>query len=107
MRFLETAADIDGALLRIETVNPPTGVAEPERVHPRQETRAEVVSGTFALCRRGEERRLGPAEAIATPAGTPHHFVKDGDVNAIAIRAARPTRSSARSRACAGCTPEC
>jgi hypothetical protein len=52
MRFVETAADTDGALLRIETVNPPTGVAEPKRVHPRQETRAEVVSGRFALCRR-------------------------------------------------------
>jgi hypothetical protein len=66
MRFLVTAADTDGELLRIETTNPPTGVAEPLHVHPKQETRAELVSGT------------------------PHQFCNEGDEDAVAIQEARP-----------------
>jgi len=47
MRFLQTAADTDGALLQIESVNPPTGVPEPEHIHPHQESRAAVINGTL------------------------------------------------------------
>lgn len=86
MRFLETGP----GLLRIETVNPPTGVAEPTHVHPRQETRAEVLSGRLTFVVGGEVRRVGPGESIAIPAGTPHHFVNAGDTDAVAIQEARP-----------------
>jgi quercetin dioxygenase-like cupin family protein len=95
MRFLRTAADTDGALLQIETVNPPSGVAEPTHVHPHQETRAEVVSGTLRFVVDGKKRRLGPGEAITIPAGVPHHFVNDGDTDAIAIQEARPALRTA------------
>jgi hypothetical protein len=71
MRFLVTAADTNGELLRIETTNPPTGVAEPLHVHPRQESRAEVMAGTLRFVVDGQERRLGPGETIAIPAGVP------------------------------------
>jgi quercetin dioxygenase-like cupin family protein len=90
MRFLLTGADTNGELLRIETTNPPSGIAEPMHVHPRQETRAEVVAGTLRFVVDGEQRRLGPGDAITIPAGAPHHFVNDGDVDAIAIQEARP-----------------
>ena len=90
MRFLCTAADTDGELLRIETTNPPTGVAEPLHVHPRQETRAQVVSGTLRFVVDGEARRVGPGEAITIPAGVPHRFWNDGNEDAVAIQEARP-----------------
>jgi quercetin dioxygenase-like cupin family protein len=90
MRFPLTAADTNGELLRIESTNPPTGVAEPVHVHPKQETHAEVVSGTLRFVVDGRERRLGPGDAITIPAGAPHHFCNDGDEDAIAIQAARP-----------------
>jgi mannose-6-phosphate isomerase-like protein (cupin superfamily) len=90
MRFVRTAADTDGALLRIETVNPPTAVAEPMHIHPRQESRAEIIAGTLRFVVDGEERRLGPGEAITIPAGTPHYFVNDGDEDAVAIQEFRP-----------------
>jgi quercetin dioxygenase-like cupin family protein len=90
MRFLLTAADTNGELLRIETTNPATGVAEPLHVHPKQETRAELVSGTLRFVVDGRERRLGAGEAITIPAGTPHHFCNDGDEDAVAIQEARP-----------------
>jgi mannose-6-phosphate isomerase-like protein (cupin superfamily) len=90
MRFLLTAADTRGELLRIETTNPPTGVAEPLHVHPRQESRAEVVAGSLRFVVEGQERRLGPGEAIGIPAGVPHHFCNDGEEDAVAIQEFRP-----------------
>jgi mannose-6-phosphate isomerase-like protein (cupin superfamily) len=95
MRFLQTAADTDGALLRIESVNPPTAVAEPVHVHPLQESRAEVIAGTLRFVVDDEERRLGPGEAITIPAGTPHHFVNDGEEDAVAIQEFRPALRTA------------
>jgi quercetin dioxygenase-like cupin family protein len=90
MRFLRTASDTNGALLRIETVNPPTAVAEPMHIHPRQESRVEIVAGTLRFVVDGEERRLGPGEAITIPAGVPHNFVNEGDEDAVAIQEFRP-----------------
>lgn len=95
MRFLQTAADTDGELLRIETVNPPTGVAEPLHVHPFQETHAALVAGTLRFVVAGEERRLGPGDELTIPAGTPHSFVNDGDTDAVAIQEARPALRTA------------
>jgi quercetin dioxygenase-like cupin family protein len=95
MRFLQTSADTDGALLRIESVNPPTGVAEPEHVHPCQESRAEVITGTLCFSVGGEERRLGPGEAITIPAGTPHYFANDGEEDAVSIQEFRPALRTA------------
>ena len=95
MRFLLTAADTDGELLRVETVNPPSSVVEPLHVHPHQESRAEVVSGTLRFVVDGRERRLGPGEAITIPAGTPHHFANDGAEDAVAIQEFRPAMRTA------------
>lgn len=90
MRFVQTAADTDGALLQIETVNPPSDVPEPEHVHPRQESRASVLSGTLCFLIDGVERRLAAGDSITIPAGTPHHFVNDGEDEAVAIQEFRP-----------------
>ena len=90
MRFLLTAADTNGTLLRIETHNPPSAIAEPMHVHPRQETRAQVLSGTLRFVVAGRERRVAPGETITIPAGTPHRFVNDSDTDAVAIQEARP-----------------
>ncbi|MGZ4276078.1 MAG: cupin domain-containing protein [Solirubrobacteraceae bacterium] len=90
MRFLLTAADTNGALLRIETRNPPNAIAEPMHVHPRQETRCELLSGTLQFVVGGHQRRLAPGDTIAIPAGTPHRFWNDSDTDAVAIQEARP-----------------
>lgn len=95
MRFLRTAADTDGALLRIETINPPDGPPEPIHVHPFQETSAEVIGGTLRFVIDGAERRLRPGDAITIPAATPHHFHNDGDEDAVAIQELRPALRSA------------
>jgi quercetin dioxygenase-like cupin family protein len=86
MRFLVTTDE----LLRMETTNPPGGGAEPVHVHPRQESRAEVVSGSLCFVVDGEERRLGPGDSITIPAGVPHNFRNDGDEDAVAVQEFRP-----------------
>lgn len=95
MRFLQTDGDTDGALLRIESINPPTEVAEPAHIHPLQESRAEVLTGTLHFFVDGQERRLGPGEAITIPAGTPHYFLNDGEQDAVSIQEFRPALRTA------------
>jgi mannose-6-phosphate isomerase-like protein (cupin superfamily) len=90
MRFLLTGADTDGELLRIETVNPPSPVAEPMHVHPRQVTSARVVSGVLHFLVAGREHEVGPNETITIPAGKHHRFWNDGNTDAVAIQEARP-----------------
>lgn len=43
MRF----AKLDADTLRIESAKPPTGIREPEHIHPRQESGDEVSSGAL------------------------------------------------------------
>ena len=94
MRFLGND-EPPGALLRIETFNPPTATAEPEHVHPLQESSARVISCTLCFSVEGEEQRLGPGEAITIPADTPHFFLNDGGEHAVAIQEFRPALRTA------------
>jgi len=86
MRFEGVAG---GDLLRIETTNPP-GPAEPEHVHPKQESSAEVVAGVLHFSVRGAVRSVGPGEKIVIPAGTPHYFWNGGEEAVRAIQEVRP-----------------
>lgn len=88
--FLQTAADTGGALLRVETFHPPHGEAEPEHVHPFQQSRCEVLSGVLHFCIAGKERSVGPGEAIEIPANVPHYFWNETDKEAHAIQEFRP-----------------
>lgn len=45
MTFVELRKEV----LRIESLNPPTGEREPAHVHPKQKSGAEVVSGSLAF----------------------------------------------------------
>jgi quercetin dioxygenase-like cupin family protein len=94
MRFIDNDEPA-GTLLRIETVNPPTATAEPEHVHPLQESSARVISGTLRFSLAGREHRLGPGETISIPAGTPHFFLNDGSEDAVAIQEFRPALNTA------------
>ena len=69
--FLEVAADTGGEKLRFEWAVPP-GFSVPEHVHPRQEERHEVLSGTLWSRVGGRERTFGEGEGVVGPAGVPH-----------------------------------
>jgi mannose-6-phosphate isomerase-like protein (cupin superfamily) len=88
--FLQTAADTSGVLLRVETFHPPHSPAEPEHVHPFQESRCEVRSGCLHFRIAGTEQIVGPGEAVNIPRNVPHYFWNEGEKEAHAIQEFRP-----------------
>jgi mannose-6-phosphate isomerase-like protein (cupin superfamily) len=69
--FLQTTHDTGGELLRFEYVLPPR-FSIPEHVHPRQEERHEILSGTLRGLVGGRERDFGEGEWVIGPPGVPH-----------------------------------
>lgn len=77
-------------LLEIDSLNPATGVREPEHVHPRQESGARVTAGELVFEVDGAERRVRAGESIAIPANDRHRFWNDGDEDAHSVQWFRP-----------------
>ena len=69
--FLKTARETNGELLRFEYTVPP-GWFVPEHVHPRQEERHKVLSGTLRGCVGGEEQNYKEGQRVVGSAGVPH-----------------------------------
>ncbi len=69
--FLNTTQETNGEILRFEYVLPP-GFTIAEHVHPHQEERHEVLSGTLRGRVGGQERDYGQGERVVGPAGVPH-----------------------------------
>jgi len=87
MTFVELREDS----LRIDSVNPPTDEREPLHVHPKQESGAELLSGSLVFEVDGVQRKLAPGESIVIPANTPHRFWNDGQEDAHSIGFFRPS----------------
>jgi quercetin dioxygenase-like cupin family protein len=83
MTFVELRPEV----LRIDSVHPPGAEREPVHVHPKQESGAEVVSGSLVFEVGGERRHMGAGDTIRVPANTPHRFWNDGSENARSIQA--------------------
>lgn len=92
--FLKTAADTSGMLLLTETFHPPHSPAEPEHVHPFQESRCEVRTGCLHFRIDGKERVVRAGEAVDIPRDVPHYFWNEGDEEAHAIQEFRPALNS-------------
>jgi mannose-6-phosphate isomerase-like protein (cupin superfamily) len=76
IEFRETARDTGGALL--------SGVwtavgTPPMHVHPLQEERFEVLSGTVGIQIEDEHRSLGEGEQATVAPGTPHRWYSEDD----------------------------
>ncbi len=69
--FLKTTTETSGELLRFEYVVPP-GFSIPEHVHPHQEERHEVLSGTLWGRVGRQERDYAEGERVVGPTGVPH-----------------------------------
>ena len=85
-----TFVQISDQELRIDSVNPPTDEREPLHVHPKQESGAELVSGSLVFEVEGVQRRVGQGESIRIPANSRHRFWNDGDEDAHSIQFFRP-----------------
>ncbi|TWT25939.1 cupin domain-containing protein [Planomicrobium sp. CPCC 101110] len=90
MIFRKTAMDTNGALLEIESFNPPGAPKEPEHVHPKQESSAEVISGKVHFSINGTIQIVGPGEKVVIPPGVPHFFWNEGPEEAHSIQRFSP-----------------
>jgi quercetin dioxygenase-like cupin family protein len=80
--FRKTAADTDGELLEFDLELAPDGHVPGKHVHPSQEERFEVLSGTmkFKMGRKTVVAEAG--DVVTVPAGVAHKFENGGDETA-------------------------
>lgn len=102
VRFLETAADTNGARLVMEHRIQPGNASPTDHLHRHQVETFEVLAGRMWVRLRGEEKTLTVGDVVTVPKGTAHTFKNTGD-EALHIRVTlslriTPRRFSRRSR---------
>jgi mannose-6-phosphate isomerase-like protein (cupin superfamily) len=90
IRFLETGRETAGELLRADLSIRPHGAVAAAHVHPNQEERFEVVSGTLRIRIGRRWRAVGPGDIVVVAPGTPHIIRNDADVEGTVIVEFRP-----------------
>jgi mannose-6-phosphate isomerase-like protein (cupin superfamily) len=88
--FRQTAADTGGELLAFDLTLTPDGHVPGTHVHPEQEERFEVVSGTMKFRLNGKKIVAGPGETVVVPAGARHRFANGCDEDVQARVEVRP-----------------
>jgi len=88
--FRKTAADTDGELLAIDLELSPDGHVPGMHVHPIQEERFEVTSGTMRFRMGGEKVIAKAGDVVVVPPGVRHKFANAGDEAAQARVEVRP-----------------
>jgi quercetin dioxygenase-like cupin family protein len=88
--FRETAADTGGDLLAIDLFLAPDGHVPGAHVHPSQEERFEVVTGTMKF-RLGRKKIIAHAgDVVVVPPGSIHKFANVGEEHAHVRVEVRP-----------------
>jgi mannose-6-phosphate isomerase-like protein (cupin superfamily) len=77
--FRKTSRETGGQAVVIECFVKPDGAVAAAHVHPSQEERFEVLSGSAGFRLGREKLTAGPGERITVPAGTPHKFWNAGE----------------------------
>jgi quercetin dioxygenase-like cupin family protein len=72
--FRKTARDTNGELLQYDEFLKVGGRGPREHVHPYQEERFEIISGTARIGVGGQVRDFGAGQKVVVPAGTPHFW---------------------------------
>jgi len=88
--FRKTARDTGGALLQADFYLPPGGFVAAAHIHPQQEERFTVITGTLRGRIAGKEVTGGPSETVVVPAGTPHVWWNPGDAEMHVLVEVRP-----------------
>ena len=93
--FLKTARDTDGEILRFEVCMAPGGFIH-RHMHPTQQERVEVVSGTLRFRIRGRERSLASGETLVVNPREAHEVHNESGSDAIFVVEARPALRTER-----------
>jgi mannose-6-phosphate isomerase-like protein (cupin superfamily) len=83
--FLERGADERGTYLLMDGVLPPGTDSGPARLHPRAETRSEVVMGRADVTVRGESHTLLSGESLTIAPGEAHS-IRNGGADTLVVR---------------------
>ncbi|MEO6066252.1 MAG: cupin domain-containing protein [Lysobacterales bacterium] len=86
----KASRDTDGELVQADFYLQPGGFVAVEHIHPKQEERFEVISGTLRGRVAGKEFTGGPGDKVVVPAGTPHVWWNSGDVEMHVLVEVRP-----------------
>lgn len=86
----QSASDTKGELLQGDFYVQPGGFLAAEHIHPLQEERFEVISGTLRVRLANKEFTIGPGEIVVVPVGTPHLWWNAGDTQMHALVDLRP-----------------
>ena len=81
--WIETAQTTGGELLSFDLYLRPGAAVAAEHRHVRQEERFRVHAGAIALEVAAERRDVGLWEEVAVPAGVPHRWWNEGQVEAV------------------------
>jgi len=90
MLFLKTGAETKGELLQIDCVSPPSAMREPEHIHPFQENKFEILSGSCTFSIDGKEQLAKVGETVTIAPNVRHLFWNSGNVDARYIQEFRP-----------------
>src|SRR5262249_50071891 len=90
IEFVTTAADTDGELLAFELTLTPDGQVPGTHVHPEQEERFEVLSGTMKFEVGFKTITAGPAESVLVTTASRHGFSNAGSDDAHVRVEVRP-----------------
>ena len=91
MIFRKTGSETNGTLLEIECYNPVSDVKEPEHIHPVQESTFEVISGKLHFEINGKIQTAVSGGVVMIPAGIPHYFWNEGEMEAHYIQRFNPS----------------
>ena len=88
--FVRTAAETNGEAVIVEAALRPGAFVATAHVHPAQEERFRVLSGSVGFRAGADTLELGPGGCVTVPAGTPHRFWNAGDDEATLVCEVRP-----------------
>ena len=90
MVFRQTAQDTNGELLQIDLFVDPHGFVAAEHIHPSQEERFKIRSGSIQLRVNDHEQEYAEGEEARIPPGTPHVWWNNGDTELHVVLEFRP-----------------
>jgi quercetin dioxygenase-like cupin family protein len=86
----KSARDTNGELFEVDIYLQPGGFVAAEHIHPLQEERFEVISGTLSGRVAGKELAGRPRAKIVVPPGAPHVWWNSGDTELHVFAEVRP-----------------
>jgi hypothetical protein len=88
--FLQTAEDSDGGLLQILLNSKPNNYIGPSLIHPIQEVRLLVRSGTMRIKVNEEEQQLSIGQEHVVPRSTPYTWWNGGNDELVTLIEFKP-----------------